>query len=266
MRMNARFFSVTANARGGWVIAAAIIAVTAFYSDAQAQFGGPPPPPPGPARDVAPWDPTGQWVAIVTEDWRFRMVTPPKNDFPGLPLNDAARAVADAWDPARDAAEGAACKSYGVGAIMRVPTRLRVSWEDESTLEIQTDAGRQQRMLYFDGTSPGFDGERTWQGVSEAEWEMHRADRSAPPVGGTLKVVTRGMRAGYFRKNGVPYSEDAVLTEYIDLLTQHDGSEWLVVLSILDDPQYYTTPLITSSNFRRQTDRSGWNPTDCSAY
>ena len=116
---------------------------------ALAQFG-PPPGPSGPARDIAPIDLTGQWVSIVTEDWRFRMVTPPKNDFPGLPLNAAARAVADAWDPERDIAEGNQCKSYGAGTITRVPGRLRISWDDDSTLEMETDAGRQTGLLHFD--------------------------------------------------------------------------------------------------------------------
>jgi hypothetical protein len=71
------------------------------------------------------------------------------------------------------------------------------------------------------------------------------------------------MRPGYFRKNGVPYSASAVLTEYFDLLTQHDGTEWLVVLSVLDDPTFFTEPVITSSNFRRESDRSRWSPSDC---
>ena len=237
---------------------AAIMLVTGFgIGPVQAQFFGPPPGPRGPARDVAPIDLTGQWVSIVTEDWRFRIVVPPKNDYPGLPLNAAARAAADAWDPARDEAEGNACKAYGAGGIMRMPTRLRIDWSDESTLEIETDAGRQQRRLQF-GEAPSFEDAGGWQGVSVAEWELHGRSGN-----GNLKVVTTDMRAGYFRRNGVPYSEDAVLTEYVDLLTQHDGSEWLVVLSVLDDPTYYTQPIVTSSNFRRESGRSGWDPTDC---
>src|SRR3970040_1893468 len=92
---------------------------------ALAQFGGPPGPT-GPAREVAPIDLTGQWVSIVTEDWRFRMVTPPKGDFPGLQITPAARAIAEAWDPARDEAEGNECKAYGAAAIMRVPGRWRL--------------------------------------------------------------------------------------------------------------------------------------------
>jgi hypothetical protein len=224
---------------------------------AGAQFGGPPPGPAGPARDVAPIDLTGQWVSIVTEDWRFRMVAPPRGDYPGLPLNAAAQAVAEAWDPEQDAASGEACKAYGVGGIMRMPTRLRIEWVDDSTLQMRTDAGRQTRALRFSDT-PSREGEGGWQGISLAEWEMHGRSGN-----GTLKVVTTDMRDGYFRKNGVPYSENAVVTEYYDLLQQHDGSEWLTVLSILDDPTYFTQPIVTSTNFRREDDRSAWDPIDC---
>jgi hypothetical protein len=94
--------------------------------------------------------------------------------------------------------------------------------------------------------------------VSVAEWQLHGQSGN-----GTLKVVTTGMRAGYFRRNGVPYSQNAILTEYFDLLTQHDGSEWLVVLSVLDDPEFYSEPIVTSTNFRRDDDMEAWNPSDC---
>jgi hypothetical protein len=232
------------------------IAAASSVGPASAQFGGPAAPR-GPAREIAPIDLTGQWVSIVTEDWRFRMVTPAAGDYPGLPLNAAGRSAADAWDPARDAAEGNACRAYGAGGIMRMPTRLRIDWDDDSTLEIRTDAGRQLRRLQFTDT-PDRAGEGDWQGVSTAEWQLHGRSGN-----GTLKVVTTGMRAGYFRKNGVPYGENAVLTEYMDLLTQHDGSEWLVVLSVLDDPDYYSEPIVTSTNFRRDDDADAWNPGDC---
>ena len=245
--MNARSLA------GALLVFAAGFAPLASLAQFPGGFGGPQ----GPARDVAPIDLTGQWVAVVTEDWRFRMVVPPRNDFPGLPLNAAARAVADAWDPARDEAEGNACKAYGAGAIMRMPTRLRIDWAGDSLLEIRTGAGRQLRRLQF-ADEVSDDDAGSWQGVSSAEWEMHGRSGN-----GTLKVVTTDMRAGYFRKNGVPYSENAVLTEYFDLLVQHDGTEWLTVLSILDDPTYFSQALVTSSNFRRESGRSGWDPSDC---
>ncbi len=239
-------------------IAALLLLLT---SVAHAQFG-PPPGPTGPARAVAPIDLTGQWVSIVTEDWRFRMLTPPKGDFPGLALTPAAQAVAAAWDPARDEAEGNECKAYGAPAIMRVPGRLRISWRDDETLEIQTDAGRQTRLLHF-GAPPTPAGEPSWQGTSVAEWLPHRS--GAQVVNGSLKVVTTGAKAGYLRKNGVPYSANAVVTEYFDILEHPDDSRWLVVKTIVEDPEYLAGPFITSSNFRKQNDRSGWDPTPCSA-
>src|SRR3954469_7629362 len=183
-------------------------------------------PAPGTARALAPVDLTGNWVSIVTEDWRFRMVTPPKGDYASVPLNAAARAVADAWDPAKDTAAGNACKSYGAANIMRVPGRLHMSWQDDTTLKIETDAGQPPRLLHFAGT-PG--GEPSWQGYSLATWEMAGggaggpgggrggnapaaaggtqqaagAGRAAPPPprGGSLKVVTTRLKEGYLRKN-----------------------------------------------------------------
>lgn len=230
---------------------------------AAAQFG-PAQGPQEPAQESAPIDLTGQWVSIVTEDWRFRMVTPEAGDYPGIPLTPEGQEIADAWDPEEVEAAGNACKAYGAGNIMRVPGRIRIEWEDEETLRIRTDAGRQTRLLHFDG-APELD-EPTWQGRSEAEWIMHGGGFGGQPAtNGTLEVVTTGMRAGFIRKNGVPYSEDAVVTEYFDLLNQPDGTQWLVVKTIVDDPRYFNQPVIRSSNFRKQDDRSGWEPHDCEA-
>src|SRR5436190_18214482 len=105
--------------------------------------------PPSP-RANAPIDLTGQWVSVVTEDWRWRMVTPPKGDYASIPITPAAKQVADRWDPARDEANGEQCKSYGAAAIMRVPGRLRITWQDDNTLKVETDAGTQTRLLHFD--------------------------------------------------------------------------------------------------------------------
>lgn len=220
-------------------------------------------PPQRSARESAPIDLTGQWVSIVTEDWRFRMVTPPAGDVEGYNLTPAAAAIANAWDPAKDEAAGNQCKAYGAPAIMRTPGRLRISWQDDSTLKIETDAGRQTRLLHF-GTS-GQPGQPSLQGFSRAEWEPAGGGFGRPAVSGSLKVTTTNLTEGYFRKNGVPYSAGAVLTEYFDLLGEPDGSQWLVVKAIVDDPAYLTVSPITSSNFRKQTDRSGWDPQPCSA-
>lgn len=229
---------------------------------------------PQPAREQAAFDPTGYWVSLITEDWRWRMLTAEKGSYPAIPLNAEGRRVADQWDPASDAAEGNACKAYGAGNIMRMPTRLHVTWEDDDTLRIDTDAGMQTRLFHFDG-SPPIDAERTWQGYSAAQWEV-AGGQNGIPRGGNLKVVTTGMRAGYLQRNGVPYSEDAVVTEYFHRAEIPGGDTWLIVSTLVDDPRYLESqpggglpdsdrvgPLIRSSNFKREPDGSKWNPTPC---
>ena len=82
------------------------------------------------------------------------MITPPKGDYASVPLNQLGRQVADGWDPAADAAAGEACRAFGAGGIMRLPTRLKVAWTDENTLRIETDLGNQARVLHFDRAAP----------------------------------------------------------------------------------------------------------------
>lgn len=216
-------------------------------------------------REAAALDLTGYWVAVVTEDWKFRMVTPNPGEYAGIPLNAAGRRIADAWDPAHDEAEGDACKAYGTANIMRVPGRLHATWENDATLRIDTDAGEQTRLLHFDAAAAP-PAQATWQGHSVAKWRpvaWTAAENS--PNGGGLEVVTTRMRAGYLRKNGVPYSENAVLTEYFNRFTAPNGDEWLVVTTIVEDATYLNRPYVTSSNFKRLPDATGWNPTACSA-
>ena len=140
---------------------AAAIPALAHAAAAPAPAGPPPTP-----KAAAPIDITGNWVAIVNEDWRWRMVTPPKGDFPGIPLTPAGRDAANAWDPATDGS----CKAYGVGGLMRMPTRLRIAWDGDDALKIETDAGVQTRRLVFNSRGPAT-GPRTLQGFSAAQWQ-----------------------------------------------------------------------------------------------
>jgi hypothetical protein len=211
-------------------------------------------------KDGAPIDMTGYWVAIVSEDWRFRMVTPGKGDYPDIqPLNDAGKKIADSWDPAKDEAAGEQCKGYGAANIMRIPTRLRITWADDTTLKLETDAGTQTRLFRFGIPKPPA-GQPDWQGFSIAQWES-----IGRGPGGALKVVTTRMRPGYLQKNGVPYSANTTMTEYFDVVKEDNGDQWLVVKSIIEDPQYLSRTLIRSTHFRKQANASGWNPTACSA-
>jgi hypothetical protein len=238
-------------------VAAALLAVAADGA-AQAPRGGNTAPPT--PRAAAPNDLTGHWVSIVTEDWRWRMMTPPPKDYASLPITPAARAVADAWNPAADLAAGNECRPYGAGGIMRVPGRIHITWEDDDTLRVDTDAGTQTRLFQFSAFTPAR--EPTWQGNSVASWQMVGGTRGRPSTGGSLKVVTTGMKSGYVRWNGVPYSEDAVITEHYDRHAAFD-QEWITITTIIEDPQYFSGPFITSSDFRKEPDGSKWNPTPC---
>jgi hypothetical protein len=235
------------------------------------QAGAPPT-----ARAAAPIDLTGTWVSVVTEDWRWRMQTPPKGDYASLPLNDAARKTADAWDPAKDTAAGEQCRAYGAAAIMRMPGRIRISWENDTTLKIETEAGTQTRMLNFVAPaelarrSPpgeGGRGEPSWQGTSVANWQLAGGGRrgGGTPRGGSLRIVTANMRPGYLRKNGVPYSANARVTEYINRTNEPNGDAWLVVTTVVEDPQNLTSRFVTSTHFKKVPDGSAWSPTPCSA-
>jgi len=263
------------------VIVATAMASLSTPAQVHAQNRGGPPPVPT-AKASAPIDLTGYWVAVVNEDWRYRMVTPPKGDYRGVPITLEALKIVNAWDPAADEASGNQCKSYGAAAMMRVPGRIHITWQDENTLRLDSDTGMQTRLFRF-APSPAPKGKPTWQGNSTARWERPGAGRggnpttptgqsasgtsaAAPsPPRGSLTVVTTNMRAGYLRKNGVPYSEDARVSEYFDLAPHPSGGQLLVVTTVVEDSRYLLQPFIVSSHFKKEADGSKWDPTPCSS-
>jgi len=212
------------------------------------------------ARDAAPIDLTGYWVAYVTENWRYRMVTPAKGEYRRIPSSAAALPLINAWDPAIDERAGNQCKSYGAGAIMSVPGRLHITWQDADTLRVDTDAGTQTRLFRF-SSSPSASASPSWQGESTATWER----ATGPDGGGSLRVVTSNLRAGYLRKNGVPYSERTTVTEHFDVAPIADGGKLLLVTTIVEDPVYLTGPYVVSPHFKKEPDGSKWEPTPCSS-
>jgi hypothetical protein len=218
------------------------------------------------AAAAAPIDLTGYYVSVVTEDWRFRMMTPAKGDYPSIPLNADGRKLADAWNPAKDEADGNQCKAYGAGGIMRMPGRIHITWQEDNTLKLETDTGMQTRLFHFGRPQPAT-GAPDWQGFSVAQWENAGGGRGRGAAqGGDLKVVTTGARPGYLQKNGVPYSADAVITEHFDLLSREaNGDQWLSVTTLVEDPQYLNQPFQRSTHFKRVADGSGWDPSPCTA-
>jgi hypothetical protein len=222
------------------------------------------------AREGAAIDLTGYWVSVISEDWKFRMVTPRKGVYDSLTLNNEGRRQADTWDPANDEAAGEQCRSYGAANIMRVPGRVHITWQDDNTLRIDTDAGTQTRLVRFSPAAPASaapaaaqDEAPTWQGRSAGQWEY--APGRGGQRGGNLKVVTTNLRSGYVRKNGAPYSAKATVTEYYDVNTMPNGDTWFTVTTKVEDPVYFARPYLTTTDFKKLPDAAGWKPTPCSA-
>jgi hypothetical protein len=207
--------------------------------------------PPRTPRESAPYDLAGYWVSLVSEDWRVRMLMGQKGDWLFMQgrygsLNAEGLRAANAADPVNEAP----CMAYGAAGIMRVPGRLRISWEDDSTLRIETDAGEQTRLLRF-GTAEPAGGAPTPQGHSVARWER-----------GDLTVVTTQMSPGYYFKHGVPYSEQATMTEYFTVIPEPDA-EYLFVTTTVVDPLYLDGSYDRTLTFKREHDGTQWTPTAC---
>jgi hypothetical protein len=226
-------------------------------------------PPPTP-RAAAPIDLTGTWVALVTNEWQWRMLTPPKGVYDVIPLTPEARKIADGWDPARDEATGQQCRAYGAPVVMQVPARFRVAWADDNTLRMEVDNGSQVRLFRFGRPDPP-SGDPTWQGHSVAQWQNARNQGREvnvdprPARTGTLKVVTTHLRPGYLRKNGVPYSEMTTVTEYFTPFGDPRGSQYFNVTVVVEDPRYLNDVYVRSMQFRREPDGSKWNPQPCTS-
>ena len=217
---------------------------------------------PAAARDSAALDLSGYWVSVITEDWKYRMVTPKVGVFDAIPLSAEGRKIGMAWSAAKDEAAGEACKAYGAAGIMRMPTRLNIAWQDANTLKVDTDAGPQTRLFHFGASAPK-PGEPSWQGHSVAEWEGAAGGRGGAPRTGNLKVVTTNLKSGYVRRNGAPYSDRTTVTEWWDVNTLPNGDRWLTVTTKVEDPVYMTRAYITTSDFKKLPDATGWNPTPC---
>lgn len=227
------------------------------------------------ARQRAPIDLTGYWVSLITEDWRYRMVTPPRGEAVNVPITPEGRKLTQAYDPDRDEQAGEQCRAYGAPGIMRMPTRLHITWQDDNTIKIETDTGRQTRLLHFNGTAAtAATTAPSWQGYSQAAWEDSNVrlrgfavgslnqSPPSPPRNGSLRAITTRLRPGYLRTNGVPYSENAVLTEYFDRHTSM-GVDYITHTRIVADPVYLSEPYVVTSHFRKEPNGSKWSPTDC---
>jgi hypothetical protein len=228
------------------------------------------------AQQAAPIDLTGYWEAAVTEDWRWRMLTAAPGDYASVPLNPAGQRIAQQFNPAPYGSgwtQSIDCRAYGAAGLMRMPTRVHITWANPNQLQIQSDWGEQTRQLYFNRQDIRSDAPSA-QGSSVARWQVpqnvvfvfgRRAGPPAKPVTGKLYVLTDHLAPGWLRRNGVPYGAQTHLTEWYQAFSDPTGKHWFDVTTQVEDPEYLITPFITSSDFREEQDGSKWSPHPCKA-
>ena len=194
----------------------------------------------GSAYAQAAPDLSGVWQPRYQEDFPERIPGPELRDYLGLPINDAARQFADSWDSSRIALPEEQCRVHVSPYILRGPTNLRIWYEKHPVtqeviaIKMYTSTYEQTRTIWMDGRPhPGPNAPHTWMGFSTGRWD-----------GDMLIVETTHIKQGWIRRNGVPMSDRARMTEYVvkrgDMVTH---------AFVLVDPIYLAEPLVKSQEF-----------------
>ena len=189
------------------------------------------------AQDRSP-DIVGFWDALMHEEYRIRLYGPEPGEIDGLPLNDKGREAALNFDPNEYYKPENQCRNHGGAYVMRGPWAKHFHYEDDDTLAIRIELEAQTRRIYLDGRPPPSD-EHTGLGHSVGEWND-----------GVLTVTTTHMTPYYHRRNGVPYSENAVMHETFVL---HDDG-YMTLITKVDDPEFLSEPIVRSVSFKNLPD------------
>jgi hypothetical protein len=206
-----------------------------------------------PSAAFAQSDLSGSWGARFTEDQPERIPGPELGDFLGLPITDGARQWALSWDPSRLTLPEHQCQVHVSPYIYRGPLQLRI-WEERDpdtqqliSIKNYISTYEQTRTIWMDGRPhPPEWAAHTWAGFSTGKFE-----------GDMLTVTTTHIKQGWVRRNGLPESDKATLSEHF---VRHGNI--LTHISIVTDPVYLTEPLIKTQNFvlndRLQTGPGAW--------
>jgi hypothetical protein len=185
----------------------------------------------------------GYWNPLFHEDVDERIPGPSIGDYLGLPISDAARLRAEAWDASLLSMPEHQCKPHPSTYGFRGVGVLRI-WEDrdedtQQLVKIHTHIAwqEQHREIWMDGRPhPPEYAQHTWQGFSTGSWE-----------GDVLVVKTTHLKAGWMRRNGLPLSDRATMTDRF-----HRYGDVMTHVSIVEDPVYLTEPLVKTNGFLLQ--------------
>ena len=182
---------------------------------------------------------SGEWAPRFWEDQLERVPGPELGDFLGIPISDAARLRAEAWDASIQTLPEWQCRPHSADYIWRGPSNLRIT-KDVDPVSRETTAFHAEwlrsvdRAIYLDGRPrPPADALHTWAGFSTARW-----------MGDVLEVTVTHLKEGYLRRNGLPRSDKAMLKEY-----WIRNGNYLTVTAIVHDPVYLTEPFIRTTDY-----------------
>jgi hypothetical protein len=182
---------------------------------------------------------SGEWAPRFYEDQPERVPGPELGDYLGLPISPAARLRADSWDASLLTLPEWQCRPHSADYIWRGPSQLRI-WKEVDPVTRQITAWHAEwlrsidRPVYMDGRPhPSELAPHTWAGFSTGKWE-----------GDMLTTTVTHLKEGYIRRNGVPRSDMATLTEH---WIRHGN--WLTVVTIVTDPVYLTEPFIRTTDY-----------------
>jgi cyclase len=193
---------------------------------------------------------SGEWSPLHHEDYNERIPGPDLGDFAGLPINDSARLFAESWDASRLTLQEHQCRVHVAPYIYHGPLHLRI-WDekDPNTQQIiaiknYISTYEQTRTIWMDGRShPPEYAKHTFMGFSTGKWE-----------GDILTVYTTHIKQGWARRNGLPESDKATMTEHF---LRHGNI--MTHVTILNDPVYLTQPLIRTDDFHLdEKELGGW--------
>jgi len=182
---------------------------------------------------------SGEWAPRFYEDQPERVPGPELGDYLGIPINDAARERGDTWQASIQTLDEWQCRPHSADYIWRGPSQLRITKEvDPVTRQITAFHAEWLRsvdnVIYLDARPhPPDYAPHTWGGFATGKWE-----------GDTLTVTVTHLKEGYVRRNGLPRSDLATVTEH---WMRH--GDFLTVVTIVNDPIYLTEPFIRSTDY-----------------
>ncbi len=183
---------------------------------------------------------TGEWAPRFYEDQPERVPGPELGDYLGLPVTEAARMRADTWDASIQTLPEWQCRPHSADYIWRGPSNLHI-WKEVDPVSRQITAFHAEwlrsidNIYYLDGRPhPSANAPHTWGGFATAKWD-----------GDILTVTVTHLKEGYVRRNGVPRSDLATVTEH---WMRHGN--WLTVMTIVNDPVYLSEPFVRTTDYQ----------------